>query len=241
MSHTIVLIHGYGFDQREWLPVEIAFEGFQTIYFSLPGFASEIPREPYTIATLAKRYWDSIDAVAHPTVHLAGHSMGGYVCIEMAAQQPSRVASLALIHSHVFEDSAEKKSQRTVTMGNIKSNGRSALVNKMIPSLFADAHAFSPLVETLVLRGMSYDDLAWYYGAQAMRDRADHGQTLSNLNVPVLMIAGNKDGAVPPEVIYQQSHLPAQNTLHVYDETGHMGMYENTAQMICDLISFYKS
>jgi 3-oxoadipate enol-lactonase len=240
MGRTIALIHGYGFDPRIWLPVDIAFDGFQTYRFSLPGFGSATPVEPYTISSLARQFWEAIDPVTHPVVHLAGHSMGGYVCIEMAAQQPERVASLALIHSHVFEDLPEKKRQRTVTMGDIKSNGRSGLVGKMIPSLFSDTHAYRELIGALVNRGMEYDDLAWYYGAQAMRDRSDHRVTLAYLTVPVLMIAGDKDKAVPEEIIYNQASLPAQTCLHVYKGTGHMGMYENTPQMICDLISFYE-
>ena len=239
MSKTIILIHGYGFDQRTWDPVEIAFDGFHTIRFSLPGFGSETPQDSYTIASLAKQYWEQIDPAIHPNVHLTGHSMGGYVCIEMAAQQPSRVASLSLLHSHVFEDSAEKKAQRTATVEDIKANGHSGIAHKMIPSFFADAAGSTPLVEALVARGMSYEDPAWYYGAQAMRDRADHTATLTNLQVPVLMISGLKDVAVPVDLIYRQAFLSSKNTLILYEGVGHMGMYEKTAQMICDLIKFY--
>jgi pimeloyl-ACP methyl ester carboxylesterase len=239
MRKTIILIHGYAFDQRSWDPVEIAFDGFQTIRFSLPGFGSEAPREPYTIASLAKQYWSKIGPSVNSEVHLVGHSMGGYVCIEMAAQHPSRVASLSLIHSHVFEDGPEKKTQRTAIMEDIMTNGHYAIAHKMIPSLFASAQEFTPLVDALVARGLSYDDRAWAFGAQAMRDRADHHETLAGLVVPVLMISGKKDNAAPAEVIYRQASVSANNTLVLYEDVGHMAMYENTAQLICDLRSFY--
>lgn len=240
MSSTIVLIHGYGFDARSWSPVDIAFDGMQVIKLSLPGFGSEAPTEPYTIASLAQKYWQTIEAAAHPTVHLVGHSMGGYVCMEMAAQQPSGVASLALVHSHVFADSAEKKEHRTATMEAILSEGRKPLVHKMIPSLLGDAEAHDKLSSALITRGMQYEDTAWYYGTQAMRDRSDHSETLKSMKSPVLMIGGKLDKAVPEEMIFKQAHLAANNTLHMYDNTGHLGMYENTAQMIGDLISFYQ-
>jgi len=241
MSKTIILVHGYGFDQRTWDPLEIAFDGFKTIRFSLPGFGSDTPKDSYTIASLAKHYWEQIDSALHPKVHLTGHSMGGYVCIEMAAQQPSRVASLSLLHSHVFEDSVEKKAQRTATVADIKANGRSSIAHKMIPSFFADAPGFKPLVDALVARGMSYEDPAWYYGAQAMRDRADHAETLTNLQAPVLMMSGLKDVAVPSDLVYRQASLASKNTLILYEGVGHLGMYEKTAEMICDLIKFYNS
>jgi pimeloyl-[acyl-carrier protein] methyl ester esterase len=99
-----ILIHGYGFDHRIWYPVEIAFEGHHVIYLSLPGFGMERISDAYTISDLANKYWKHINDVVEGPVNLVGHSMGGYVCMEMIAQQPSGVSSLALVHSHVFGD-----------------------------------------------------------------------------------------------------------------------------------------
>jgi len=239
MTKTIILIHGYGFDHRIWYPVELAFEGYHFIYLSLPGFGDDADAEAYTIESLARTYWSEIDPVLSPHVHLVGHSMGGYVCMEMAAQQPARVASVALVHSHVFPDSAEKKLQRTVTMDGIRSDGRESLVRKMIPSLFGEGPAFKEIIDALITRGMSYTDDAWLYGTQAIRDRKDHTETLKSLKVPVLMIAGEKDKAVPLELIYKQSPLPTHNSLVIYPGVGHMSMYENTAALIGDLSRFY--
>jgi pimeloyl-ACP methyl ester carboxylesterase len=240
MRKTVVLIHGFGFDSRIWMPVDIAFDGFDVIRLSLPGFGNEPPGSSYTISSLAKDYWKQLDLHSYPRVHLIGHSMGGYVCIEMAAQHPERVASLTLVHSHIFADTDEKKTQRTTTIEDIKLNGRSGLVRKMIPALFADATTYKPLVDNLVERGMSYTDPAWYFGTQAMRDRTDHRETLASLKVPVLMIAGKNDGAVPVDFIYRQASLPENNSLMVYEDAGHMAMFEKTAQMISDLISFFR-
>jgi len=239
MVKTIVLIHGYGFDSRIWLPVELAFDGFTVVYLALPGFGDTAPQEPYTIESIANHYWSVLDTAGSGVVHLAGHSMGGYVCLEMAAQQPSRVASLALVHSHVFADSDEKKSQRSATIEDIKAHGRDALVRKMIPSLFADSKGYPEVINALITRGLGYDDHTWLYGNQAIRDRKDHTETLRNLHIPVLMISGEKDAAVPVEWFYKQAPLAENNQLIIYPETGHMAMYENTLRMICDLRSFY--
>lgn len=237
MEQTIVAIHGYGFDQRVWSPVELAFEGYQVVYLSLPGFGDDAPEHPYSIESLAQQYWSALGP--DDVVHLVGHSMGGYVCLEMAAQQSSRVASLALVHSHVFADPVEKKAQRTATMEEIKASGINNLVGKMMPSLLAEPDRFPELVKALVSRGLRYGDSAWSFGAGAMRDRRDHSETLKGLRVPVLMLGGEKDKAVPLELVYQQAGFVERNSFHVYPGVGHLAMYENTAQMICDLIAFY--
>ena len=239
MSKTVVLIHGYGFDYRIWYPVELAFEGYHIIYLSLPGFGEESVEKAYSIEEAARGFWSEIDQNIVPHVHLVGHSMGGYVCMEMIAQQPDRVLSLALIHSHVFADADDKKAARSTTMETIKNNGCEVQAKKMIPSLFSPTHFPDEIVETLIRRGITYGDNAWYFGMGAMRDRKDHAETISGLSIPVLMVMGEKDNAVPVELAYRQAALVSRGSLCVYKDVGHMSMYENTASLICDLVKFY--
>ncbi|HUR31821.1 MAG TPA: alpha/beta hydrolase [Saprospiraceae bacterium] len=236
-----VLIHGYAFDHRIWYPVELAFEGHHVIYLSLPGFGMDPITESYTIEELAKKYWKHLDEVMPEPVHLVGHSMGGYVCMEMIAQRPERVASLAMIHSHVFEDPAEKKEARTNTVNDIRENGKEAFVKKMISSLFGNDKDYVEVIDMLIRRGMYYDDNAWMFGTQAIRDRSDHTQTLKNIKVPVLMIMGEQDKAVTPELAYKQAPLSERVTLHMYPGVGHLSMYENTSKLIQDLVRFYEA
>ena len=234
-----VLIHGYGFDHRIWYPVELAFEGRHVIYLSLPGFGLDLVTEPYTITELANKYWRHLNDVAPEPIHLVGHSMGGYVCMEMLSQQPSRVASLALVHSQVFEDPAEKKAARSATMKDISENGREAFVKKLISSLFANSEKYAGIIGMLIERGMHYDDNAWCFGTQAIRDRKDHAQTLKNTKIPVLMLMGEQDKAVTPEVAYKHPPLSDLVEMQMYPDVGHMSMYENPSGVIQDLIKFY--
>ena len=147
-----VLIHGYGFDHRIWYPVELAFEGRHVIYLTLPGFGLEQVNEGYSISDLAHKYWRHLNDVISEPIHLVGHSMGGYVCMEMISQNPSKVASVALVHSHVFEDSTEKKQARSDTMKDISENGAGAFLEKLITSLFADPIKHSEIIKMLIAR-----------------------------------------------------------------------------------------
>ncbi len=239
MKETIVLIHGFGFDKRIWLPVELAFDSFEVIALSLPGFGVSPVDTPYSIAQLSEQYWQSLSSRQTEKVHLVGHSMGGYVCMEMAAQHPEKVASLCLVHSHVFADTPEKKEKRSATARDIRAHGRDALVRKMIPSFFDDSDASKRIAEVLINRGLSYNGNAWALGMEAMRDRADHSETLQNLDVPILMIMGGKDEAVPIELAYRQAALASRCKLVIYPESRHMAMYDHTGEMIRDLIAFY--
>jgi pimeloyl-ACP methyl ester carboxylesterase len=124
-------------------------------------------------------------------------------------------------------------------MDDIKTNGREAFIKKFVPTLFGDKDKMNEISGMLISRGLSYDDNAWYYGTQAIRDRNDHSQTLKNVNVPVLMIMGEQDKAVTPEIAYKQAPLTERAVLHMYPGVGHLAMYEHTSEMITDLIRFY--
>jgi pimeloyl-ACP methyl ester carboxylesterase len=238
-SHTIVLIHGYGFVSRIWNPVESAFDGHKVIRLSLPGFGDDDLQGPYTIEKLAQHYWDLLNADGETLVHLVGHSMGGYVCMEMVAQHPNRVASLCLLHSHVFADSDEKKKARSVVLEEIQSKGREAFARRMIASMVFDKEKHANLIEQLIERGLMYDDNAWYNGTLAIRDRKDHSDTLRNFHGPCLMIMGEADTAIPVTLGYNQAALADQVALIVYPNVGHLSMYENTNALILDLKKFY--
>jgi pimeloyl-ACP methyl ester carboxylesterase len=58
----------------------------------------ESPREPrpYTIANDAKDILEAADLAGAETFHLAGHSYGGLVAIEIARREPHRIRSLHL-------------------------------------------------------------------------------------------------------------------------------------------------
>ena len=234
-----ILIHGFGFDHRIWYPVELAFEGHHVIYLSLPGFGLEQPSEAYTIQDLANKYWRHINDIIAEPVHLAGHSMGGYVCMEMLSQQPTRVASLALIHSHVFADAPEKKEARSKGIAEVESD-KDAFVRKFSPPLFGQQEKFHEIAEMLIERGTAYSVEAWKYGIEAIRDRADHEETLRSSDIPVLMLMGEDDKAVALDIGKKQSTLSDKITFRSYPGVGHLSMYENTSELITDLINFYK-
>jgi pimeloyl-ACP methyl ester carboxylesterase len=240
-SRTIVLIHGYGFVSRIWNPVEAAFNDYNVVRLSLPGFGDDPFSGPYSIASLAQHFWDELTSRGETVVHLIGHSMGGYVCMEMLAQQPDRVSSLCLLHSHVFADGEEKKKARTAVLEEIQTLGREAFVRRMISSLVFDKTLHAALIEHLITRGLMYGDDAWYNGTLAMRDRKDHADTLKNFTGPCLMIMGESDTAIPIAFAYKQATLVANGNLIIYPNVGHLAMYENTEGLIDDFGAFYSA
>src|SRR5688572_2770215 len=112
-GNTLVLIHGFGFDSRAWEPLIPTLEkNSKVIRVELPGFGgSDLPDGEPSIDV----YADAVAAgmknenVACPVV---GHSMGGYVALNLLERHNALVEALGLFHSQPFADDDAKKEKR---------------------------------------------------------------------------------------------------------------------------------
>jgi pimeloyl-ACP methyl ester carboxylesterase len=98
---AVLLIHGAHIaDALQPLVAEPALERLQRIRYhrrGLGGSTRPVEAGPTSVAVQA---WDAAGLLDHLGVdraHLVGHSLGGAIALELAAQHPTRVASLALL------------------------------------------------------------------------------------------------------------------------------------------------
>ncbi|MDP1847311.1 MAG: alpha/beta hydrolase [Solirubrobacteraceae bacterium] len=92
----LVLVHAGVADARMWEPIVPALAAARRVVrFDMRGFGrSRSARGAYTDAGDLRAL---LDALAIERAHLIGASFGGLVSLELAATQPSRVASLVLL------------------------------------------------------------------------------------------------------------------------------------------------
>ena len=98
-GHPVLLIHGAFIpDGMRPFGGQDALESFELISYHRRGFAgSSRPPGPTTIADHAADAIGLLDHLGVDRAHLVGHSSGAAIALEMAATDPSRVASLSLL------------------------------------------------------------------------------------------------------------------------------------------------
>ncbi len=98
MKETLVFVHGYFGGSRQWAGQINAFQDhFQVITPDLPGFGlNNSMTSPESISGYADYVHDEIEKLGVERFHLIGHSMGGMIAQEMAAQKPHRIDHLVL-------------------------------------------------------------------------------------------------------------------------------------------------
>jgi 3-oxoadipate enol-lactonase len=100
-GEPLLLIAGFGCDHTNWRKlVPLLASSYRLITFDNRGVGqSTSPATPYTIGQMAEDTIGLLDAIDLNSVHIAGHSMGGQIALELALACPGRVKSLILLSS----------------------------------------------------------------------------------------------------------------------------------------------
>jgi pimeloyl-ACP methyl ester carboxylesterase len=222
----LVFLHGFCETQAIWdsfIPPFTAHNRVVTV--DIPGFGeSQIYPGHVSIARSAEEVLTALKTRGISQAIVVGHSMGGYLSLEMAAQYPGFCKGLVLFHSTAYADSIEKKHSRNKTVEFVKKFGAQRFVETFVPHLFYKAP--EEIIKSVVEIASSTTRASLISYTEAMRDRPDHTDTLKKAGVPVLFIAGEHDTAVPAAAAKEQAHIPSQAELHILEGVGHMGMFE---------------
>ena len=226
---TVVFLHGFGEDRRMWKEYIQAFTSYQIITIDLPGFGQSEVLSNATIPVMAEVVKTVLDQEAIKQCILIGHSMGGYVTLNFAHHFPNRLLGFGLFHSHPYADTADRKVNRIKSIDFVKEHGVPFYLKQLMPLLFAKGYIKSNphVLDKMVYYGSQTNKEGIINGLTAMRDRPDQTAVLAQAKVPVLFLIGKKDLAVPIENSLNQTHLPNLSDIHIYEEVGHMGMFEN--------------
>ncbi len=93
----IILVHGLSGSTRWWVRNVPAFAQQYTVYLiDLPGFGAMRSYSHFVLNQASAWLLAWMKAVEIEQAHFVGHSMGGYICINLAAQHPEVMRRLVL-------------------------------------------------------------------------------------------------------------------------------------------------
>jgi pimeloyl-ACP methyl ester carboxylesterase len=160
-----------------------------------------------------------------------GHSMGGYVALEIARRWPERVERLALLNTHARPDSAESTENRRRLMA-LAERDFPAVIDTLTPKLLAPAHRQEiGMTGTISEMALATGKEAFARQERAIIGRIDSRPHLAAIRCPTLVVAGPEDAIMPLEWLEELARGIPGARLEVVEGAGHMSSIEKPAEV----------
>src|SRR3989475_1262860 len=147
------------------------------------------------------RYADALvailDARGVRRAAVGGLSLGGYVTFELLRRHADRVSAVLLVDTKHEPDAPATKRERDELAALTERDGAEGLVSRLLPKLLAPATQSEVAEQVREMAGRW--SVPGLVGAlRALRDRPDSTETLRQIRVPTLVLAGSEDQISPP-------------------------------------------
>ncbi len=225
-----MLVHGFCEDSRMYDSFLrfLADAGYRVLAPDLPGFGRSATLPGATLADYAGILEHLIREQDLVRPVIIGHSMGGYVALEIAHRQQVVLSGLGLFHSHAYADNPETKKLRAKSAAFIRKHGLPLYLRDFFPRLFTETFVAERPYVLEQLKGWAnqYDPEGVITALRAMAGREDHQDLLRQTDLPILFLLGLEDALQPKEAWLAQTHLPKTGSIHLLPGIAHMGAFE---------------
>jgi 3-oxoadipate enol-lactonase len=227
IDNPIVLIHGYPLNRHIWEPqLKPICDVARVLAPDLRGHGQSDPVPgQYTIETLADDLHHFLSALnASQPVTLCGLSMGGYIAFAYYRKYKASVASLILTATRAGADSEEAKANRDKAAATARAEGAKAIATSLLPKLLSPkTHDSKPNVVAQLREIMESASVESIVGdLMAIKDRPDSTPTLSEIDVPTLILHGEDDQLIPPKEAEAMNAAIKGSKLQLIHEAGHL-------------------
>lgn len=239
----VILLHGFLESIEIWSDLANKISNkFTVLMIDLPGHGrSGLADEIQSIPLMASAVRAVMASAEVDEFVLCGHSMGGYVSLDIARELPESTKGLVLFHSHAAPDDDKGKENRNRTINIVKLN-HANFIHSFIPDLFAQSNKerLTEKIERFRNRAASTSAKAIIASLESMRDRQGSLDVIMNATFPIFFIIGKDDSKMSYEKIIAQSMLANHAETMLLSNVGHMGMIESPDTIFPALEHFYE-
>lgn len=233
----LLLVHGLPFQKGMWNDIVPLLDPHMRVArLDLPGFGeSAAPQGTPSMSGYADILEGFLCSIGNETAIVAGHSMGGYALLDLAARFPQLLRGMVMLSSRAIADTPDQVANRKAMALRLRTDAPEFVADLMMPRMVRQGSADIQLRKHIrdAMDPLRAEGIAWCQ--LAIASRPDFSARLNSIATPALVLAGSHDAIVPLE----ESGIMAANfqagRLAVIEDAGHMPMIErpqDTAQAI---------
>lgn len=235
-TRPVLLLHAWGESRRSFerlLP--LLARTLRAIAVDQRGHGdADVPEQGYALTDFARDVVAFMDALELPSAVLLGSSSGGYVAQQVAATWPSRVDGLVLVGS-----------PRTLRGRPPFADEVDRLTDPMDPGWVRQSLAWFPTshqvpasyLEHRVEDGARIPAHVWRSTFHGLCD-ALPPTDIATIDVPTLVVWGDRDDLLTRAHEEDLVRAIPGSRLVVYEDTGHLVLWEQPERLARDLIDF---
>ena len=244
-GEVLVLLHGtfsslHTFDT--W--ALILKKKYRVIRLDLPGFGITGPsiENVYSISIFIDFIENFLDLLNVNKYHLAGNSLGGWLAWELALKAKDKIGKLVLLNAAGYISDKNYPLPfviaQTPVLRNVFNYIPKAVVRRFIRQVFNDqAVVTDELVERYYCLIQREGNLSAFISI-ANSKLKQNTESLNYLDIPVLIMWGDKDRWISPEhALFFKNDISNSRVL-MYKDVGHIPMEEIPEKSANDLIEF---
>lgn len=189
-----------------------------------------------SIAEMARDAWAQVADVPPDTpLVFCGFSMGGYVAIEMMANNVRSVRAIGLLDTSARPESREGEMVRQKTIAAIERNFPKVVEGILQFGTHAGSHADAALMDRLRQMMLGVGPQAAIRQNRAIASRGDYRESLATFEISTLVMCGRDDKITPPTLSQELAALIPRARLEWIDQAGHMTPLEQP-ERVADLL-----
>ncbi len=232
----VVFANSLGTDLRLWDGVVAALpQGLRLIRYDKRGHGlSDCPDAPYTMGTLVRDAERVMEAAQARDAVFVGLSIGGLIAQGLAAKRLDLVRAVVLSNTGFKIGTREMWDDRVATL---RADGLASMADAIMERWFSPdfraSEAAAPwrrMVETCPEEG--------YAGCCAAIAGSDFYTTTAALRLPAMVIAGDRDGATPPDMVRDLADLIPGARYELMRGVGHLPCVEKPDEYAALLTGF---
>ena len=222
----LVIANSLAADHRMWSPQMDGFTtGHRVLRFDARGHGESPATEgPYSMELLVADVAGLMDALGIAQADYLGLSLGGMVGLGLALTHPQKIRRMICCAARA-DAPPEFASVWAERIQLVQEQGLGAVADETLQRWFtppfianADNAATTDLVREMILT----TPVAGYCGCAAALPGLGYGPRLSEINVPVLYVAGSSDVGAPAEVMQEMAAATPEADLAVIEPAAHL-------------------
>jgi 3-oxoadipate enol-lactonase len=240
----IIFVHGFPFDNNMWKDqINELSSGFYCISYDIRGLGESSAGDgQYTMELFVDDLFSVIDMLKIDQPVLCGLSMGGYIVLRAVEKMERKFRGLILCDTKSEADSDEGKLKRAEGIKKINEEGLESFIPDFLDKCFADQFKKNKIsrYQQIIERSIGFDPIGVKGCLLAMAGRTDTTSSLSKINIPSLVLCGEKDNLLTPVLVNEMSNKIHDSQFFIVPDAGHIVSIENPGFVNEMILTFLK-